>query len=232
MTRNKDGTFKRKLVYGVGIDDIDGAKEWGVNDKRHSFKYYRDWKNMLKRCYCTTGDYLGDVSVSESWLTLSNFKAWFEQNYVEGYVLDKDILSGKAYSENTCLYIPKELNLFLTSVHNDCGSCFDITRNKYQSYTKRYKGKRLNIGRFTTEREAVFFAKTVKMLEIDRLIQSNIFSTNINVGLSRLLDEMYFKFILKEVTQVGNCTFLDTGGCFKKYDNGYDLSIVKLSDYC
>ena len=232
MTRNKDGTFKRKLVYGVGIDDIDGAKEWDINGKRHSFKYYRDWKNMLKRCYCTTGDYLGDVSVSESWLTLSNFKAWFEKNYVEWYVLDKDILSGKVYSENTCVYIPKELNLFLTSVRNDCGSYFDITRNNYQSYTKKYKGKRFNIGRFTTERQSVFFAKTVKMLEIDKLIKSNVFSTNINVGLSQLLDDMYFKFILKEVSQVGNCTFLDTGGCFKKHGNEYDLFIVKLSDYC
>ena len=38
--------------------------------------------------------------------------------------------------------------------------------------------------------------------------------------------------VLPEVTQVGNCTFLDTGGVFKKYDNGYKLSIVKLSDYC
>ena len=38
--------------------------------------------------------------------------------------------------------------------------------------------------------------------------------------------------VLPEVTQVGNCTFLDTGGVFKKYDNGYKLSIVRLSDYC
>ena len=232
MMRNQDGTFKRNLVYGVGIDDVDGSKEWLVNGKRHSFKYYRDWKNVLKRCYCTTGDYLGNVSVSESWLTLSNFKAWFEQNYVEGYVLDKDVLSGEVYSENTCLYIPKELNLFLTSVRKECGSYFDTTRDKYQSYTKKYCGKRINIGRFTTEREAVFFAKTVKMLEIDKLIRSDIFSSNINVGLSQLLDEMYFKFILNEVTQVGNCTFLDTGGVFQKFDNGYKLSIVKLSDYC
>lgn len=37
--------------------------------------------------------------------------------------------------------------------------------------------------------------------------------------------------VLPEVTQVGNCTFLDTGGVFKKYDNGYDLSIVNLRDY-
>ena len=38
--------------------------------------------------------------------------------------------------------------------------------------------------------------------------------------------------VLKEVTQVGNCTFLDTGGVFQKFDNGYKLSVVKLSDYC
>ena len=231
MMRNQDGTFKRNYVYGVGIDDVEGSKDWLVNGKRHSFKYYRDWKNMLKRCYCTTGDYLGDVSVSESWLTLSNFKSWFEQNYVEGYVLDKDIMSGEVYSENTCIYIPKELNLFLTSIRKECGSHFDTTRNKYQSYTKKYNGKRINIGRFATEREAVFFAKTAKMLEINKLIQADVFNYNTNVGLSRLLDEMYFKFILNEVTQVGNCTFLDTGGVFKKFDNGYDLSIIRLEDY-
>lgn len=38
--------------------------------------------------------------------------------------------------------------------------------------------------------------------------------------------------VLPHVTQVGNCTFLDTGGVFKKYDNGYDLSIVNLGEYC
>ena len=37
--------------------------------------------------------------------------------------------------------------------------------------------------------------------------------------------------VLPEVTQVGNMTFLDTGGVFKKFDNGYDLSIVNLRDY-
>ena len=37
--------------------------------------------------------------------------------------------------------------------------------------------------------------------------------------------------VLPKVTQVGNCTFLDTGGVFKKFDNGYDLSIINLSNY-
>ena len=47
------------------------------------------------------------------------------------------------------------------------------------------------------------------------------------------VDNVFFGHtVLPNITQVGNCTFLDTGGCFKKYGNGYDLSIVKLSDYC
>ena len=37
--------------------------------------------------------------------------------------------------------------------------------------------------------------------------------------------------VIPKVTQVGNCTFLDTGGVFKKSDNEYDLSVVNLSDY-
>lgn len=37
--------------------------------------------------------------------------------------------------------------------------------------------------------------------------------------------------VLHKVTQVGNCTFLDTGGVFKRFDNGYDLSIIRLEDY-
>lgn len=38
--------------------------------------------------------------------------------------------------------------------------------------------------------------------------------------------------VLPEIKQVGNCTFLDTGGVFKKYGDQYKLSVVNLSDYC
>ena len=37
--------------------------------------------------------------------------------------------------------------------------------------------------------------------------------------------------VLPKIKQVGNCTFLDTGGVFKGVGNSYDLSIIKLSDY-
>ena len=34
--------------------------------------------------------------------------------------------------------------------------------------------------------------------------------------------------VLPEIKQVGNCTFLDTGGVFRDYDQQYKLSIIKL----
>lgn len=37
--------------------------------------------------------------------------------------------------------------------------------------------------------------------------------------------------VLPRIKDVGNCTFLDTGGVFKQEGQPYDLSIVKLSDY-
>lgn len=46
------------------------------------------------------------------------------------------------------------------------------------------------------------------------------------------VDNVFFGHtVLPKITQIGNCTFLDTGGVFKKYDNGYKLSIVNLKDY-
>lgn len=37
--------------------------------------------------------------------------------------------------------------------------------------------------------------------------------------------------VLPEITQVGNCTFLDTGGVFKKEGEPYDLSIINLNKF-
>ena len=38
--------------------------------------------------------------------------------------------------------------------------------------------------------------------------------------------------VLPEIKQVGNCTFLDTGGVFRKHSYEYEFSIVNLKDYC
>lgn len=53
------------------------------------------------------------VGISKEWLHFSNFKRFYDENYHDGFVIDKDILSSpnhKMYSEETCCFIPSKLN--------------------------------------------------------------------------------------------------------------------------
>lgn len=101
---------KKKRVWGVGINDC---------EIRSKEKVVIVWRDMLQRCYDSNfvennHTYTG-CSVCDEWLYLSNFKKWFEENYVEGYQLDKDILvkGNKVYSPETCCFVPREITLYL-----------------------------------------------------------------------------------------------------------------------
>lgn len=117
-------------VFGVGINDVDYVvmkyeTTRYVNGKRKQkmvwcCPYYLAWKNMLMRCYSTKYQethttYIG-CSVSEEWLTLSVFKSWMEAQDFEGMQLDKDLLfeGNKVYSEETCVFVSREVNMFTT----------------------------------------------------------------------------------------------------------------------
>ena len=122
-------TKSERLVYGVGINDANYVVEkWEtieVNGKRKrklvwECPYYRVWHNMLKRCYSAKYQeryptYIG-CSVSEYWLTFSNFRSWMEAKDFEGKQLDKDILfeGNKVYSSETCVFVTKTVNMFTT----------------------------------------------------------------------------------------------------------------------
>ena len=42
---------KKRLVYGVGINDADYVVQPTENGKTKMCIYYQTWKNMLRRCY-------------------------------------------------------------------------------------------------------------------------------------------------------------------------------------
>lgn len=108
------------MIYGVGINDIN---EMVFIDGKPS-TFYNTWRDVLRRCYSNTYQekfptYIG-CTICDEWIYLSNFKSWFEQNYISGFDLDKDLLynGNKVYSPNTCRYVPHALNTLLV----DCGA--------------------------------------------------------------------------------------------------------------
>lgn len=119
-------------VFGVGINDIKGVT---------STKLYTTWHSMIRRCYSEVYHKRKPsytlCYVCDNWLRLSGFKVWFDENYVEGLELDKDILveDNRLYSSDTCCFIPKILNSSLISSRNDSrlptGVVYNKRLNKY-----------------------------------------------------------------------------------------------------
>lgn len=101
-------------VCGFGINDVDIK----VTNNKKNDKSYQTWTNMIRRCY--SGKYItyAECTVSDEWKYFSNFKKWFDENYIEEFHLDKDILvkGNKVYSPDTCRFVPQYLNNLL----NDC----------------------------------------------------------------------------------------------------------------
>ena len=119
-----------KLIHGVGINDVDYAVQvlrtigYDADGKQIQklewfCPYHSTWKGMLKRCYSeaflrTTPSYRG-CTVTEHWLTFSNFKSWMMTQDWHGKQLDKDILftGNKIYSPDTCVFVSSRINTFL-----------------------------------------------------------------------------------------------------------------------
>ena len=149
---------KRKLVCGVGINDVDFVCTLVVEGKTKLYKPYSHWMNMLKRCYDKSfhdrrPTYL-NTSVCNEWLSFSSFLSWHKDHYVEGWCLDKDILGdGSYYSKETCIYVPKQINNFIedsSAIRSSLGIGVNRTASgSFHSYCRDpFLNKRVNIGYF------------------------------------------------------------------------------------
>lgn len=105
-------------VLGVGISG--GAA--GYEDGKE-LKSYKTWAKMIGRCYSDKiqkrqPTYIG-CTVSDEWKHYVKFKVWFDDNYEEGLVLDKDILveGNKVYSESTCKLVTPYENTLAANRH-------------------------------------------------------------------------------------------------------------------
>jgi hypothetical protein len=149
-----------ELVYGHGFNDYTGA----VNIDGKSIPSYRKWCGMLERCYSEKWHKkkpsYKDCEVSKEWQIFSNFKKWFDENNIEGYFLDKDILikGNKTYSKETCLFVPEYINSLFIARTNDRGEYpVGVTYSKTNKcFIARVSlhGVRKTFGRFSNAEDA------------------------------------------------------------------------------
>lgn len=97
-------------------------KNYSLDGVLYRSKAYKLWSEMKFRCnnkkfqekYPT---YKG-CELSSNFQDYQYFAEWCQSQIgynFDSYELDKDLLSGKLYSEDTCVFIPKSLNSFLAS---------------------------------------------------------------------------------------------------------------------
>ena len=159
-------------VYGVGVVGTKyPAYEYGVATKEYIL-----WCNMLKRCYSavfkTKQLTYKDCEVSDNFKHYEYFYEWCHKQIGfgnEGWQLDKDLLvkGNKVYSENTCVFIHKEINSVLTKRENMRGEyligvCWHKKDKAFVAMVSKSKGKREWLGTFNTEIEAFNAYKRAK----------------------------------------------------------------------
>ena len=163
-------------VHGVGVT---GTK-YPITVDDVITKEYDLWYNMLQRCY--NGAFKKKRPTYEGCEASENFK-YYEYFYewchkqigfgVDGngnpFHLDKDLLvkGNKVYSEDSCVFIPQEINSLLIKSNTSRGEyligvCWDKAKNAFKAQVRKNKGKSEHLGLFKTELEAFNAYKEAK----------------------------------------------------------------------
>ena len=159
-------------VYGVGVV---GAKYPITINGVHT-KEYGLWNNMLQRCYYDAYkkkyQTYKDCEVSENFKSYEYFYEWCNKQIGfdnEDWHLDKDLLikGNKVYNENTCVFLPREINTLLTKSTASRGEyligvCWNKTNKAFRARVSKNKGKQEHLGYFSTELEAFNVYKVAK----------------------------------------------------------------------
>ena len=145
----------------------------GEGNHNTKSKSYSIWSSMIERCYsirCNNKQpTYAKVIVCETWHNFQNFAEWFEDNYIEGYQLDKDLLSGdiKIYSPETCVFLPRDINLFLSNNYKNNSSGFTGV-SKFRNKWMVHLGKRY-LGLYSSPEEGYKIYLKVRSVEINKI---------------------------------------------------------------
>lgn len=154
-------------IFDKGYMGEGKYKAWG---KTKLTKVYNTWFGMMSRCYDeklrTKQPTYSDVEICNEWHNFQNFAKWFEENYIDGFHLDKDIIcpTCRIYSPETCVFVPRDINSLFTSARiskrNLPVGIYHL-RGRYQVSTPNH-GRTTYIGFYKTVEEAMVVYKITK----------------------------------------------------------------------
>jgi len=196
---------KKRLVAGVGINDstypvIEMIKTDEGWKKGKRCPYYQVWQSLISRCYGTGAGLLNpsyeSVTVCEDWKTFSKFKAWMEVQDWEGKYLDKDLINpeSKVYSPDTCVFVDRKINNFLSlSSKGDllCGVAQDKKSPNFISQCHNGEGKQVRSFGFKSEMDAHLFWIKSK-LELAKKYEVEYNGSNVEQGLKRVVNKLTY----------------------------------------
>ena len=182
-----------RLVFGHGINDLDEPTEFYTGGRKRRCPFYRTWKDMLQRAYSKkwkekNPTYEG-VSVTPEWWSRRAFTEWMRRQEWEGRQLDKDILwpGNKIYGPDTCLFVPREINVLLINAAAIRGKYPEgvtyVKKDKKLKSQIKIDSKRIFLGYFTDVNEAEAVYLRAKIAEIHR--KADMYPGPISTGLHR-----------------------------------------------
>ena len=163
----------KPTVYSVGY--LGGNLDLKSTHNGKICKIYNIWSGMIRRCYSEKTHkqkptYIG-CYVSDEFKDYSKWREWYDnyQYKQDGWHLDKDLLvkGNKVYSENTCVFLPQEINKVLTKRTASRGKYlvgvyFNKPYKKFESQVCLGVGNQQSLGYYDNEYDAYLAYKQAK----------------------------------------------------------------------
>ena len=178
----------KRLIYGIGINDVDAPTRWKENGKRVRDPYHKIWQNTLERCYSHFKQkkfptYIG-CTMHPDWHRFSKFKEWVDNQPQKDWrdlYLDKDlqVKGNKVYGPDTCCFLTnQENNIFKLSLVPLGTACYkkDCPKTSWESISSigyRTNGISRYLGHYTTREEAEVVAGRESIRRIMEIVNAN-----------------------------------------------------------
>lgn len=190
--------------YGLSTGKIDdpnyprifnvGCRGSGVYNKTKNKDAYQVWYNIMSRCYnykAKDFKYYGKrgVEVCKHWHNFQNFAGWFYSNRVQDYDIDKELFgNGVLYSADTCCFIPRRLNLLLSSLNK--GIIKDNTSGKYIVKLSHPEGRVEYFGKYDNKSEAASVAKCAQIKRLKDIADDMLCKNLITLEIYSKIEEI------------------------------------------